>query len=88
MKLPAFENSSGKKDYMFTFAAISFFVVSAIVILSIFPEIKIGNFSLKFNDVNVPLITLYFGGCFTSYVIRRNKKDSIDPVTISYGEDK
>jgi len=67
-------NSAGKPDGMFTFAAISFFVTTFLVLLSSIKHFSIGSISVEISEINVSLITLYFGGAFTSYVVRRNSK--------------
>lgn len=77
-KLYLMRNSKGEHDGTWSFAVISFIIVTIIVICSMFNHIAIWGFSITFNEPNIGLITLYFGGAFTSYILRRNSKDKTD----------
>jgi hypothetical protein len=69
------KNSNGQPDGMFSFATVSFVVVTVVIILSMIKSFTVGSFSMQFEEPNVPLLTLYFGGAFTSYVTRRSLKE-------------
>lgn len=74
-----FKNSGGKPDAMFTLAVVSWGVTTLLVVASLFQgEVKIGNASFTLVSPDVTLILGYFGACFTSYVVRRNKKDQLE----------
>ena len=79
------KNSRGQRDGMWTFAVISFIVVTLSVVASFFQTISIGHFTLELNEPNVSLLTLYFGGAFTSYVVRRHTKDNAEAEIVKTG---
>ena len=72
------KNSSGKEDSMLTFATISFFVVSLIVVLSCVKSFMSKNISFEFTTPDNTLILGYLGATFTSYVVRRNSRDKVN----------
>lgn len=72
------KNSAGKEDAMFTLSIISFFVVSFIVVMSLFDAVTLFGVTFDFAEPNVPLLTLYLGTCFSSYVFRRTTKDKLE----------
>ncbi len=79
-KLFLMRNSKGEHDGTWTCALISFLVVTVIVIVSMFDSLTIGGSTVLFSEPNLPLITLYFGGSFTSYIVRKyQKKDTEAP---------
>jgi hypothetical protein len=71
-------NSAGNKDAMFTVSIISFVIVSAVVVASMFDSLTIFGTTIDFSEPNVPLLTLYLGTCFSSYVFRRTTKDKLE----------
>lgn len=72
------KNSGGKPDAMFTLAVASWVVSTVLLFGMVFQgEIKIGNASFTINSPDATLVLGYLGATFTSYVIRRNKKDQI-----------
>jgi hypothetical protein len=71
-------NSAGKKDAMFTVSMVSFAIVSVVVVSSMFDALTIFGTTIDFSEPNVPLLTLYLGTCFSSYVFRRTTKDKLE----------
>jgi ABC-type nickel/cobalt efflux system permease component RcnA len=84
------KNSSGEPDAMLTFAALSFAVTSLCVLLSMVESTSLGNFDLDLKSPDMMLVSTYLATCFTSYVIRRNKKDQIvaDSEVVEITEEK
>ena len=73
------KNSGGKPDAMFTLAVASWCVSTFLLLgMLIQGEVKIGdNISFTLNPPDATLVLGYLGATFTSYVIRRNKKDQL-----------
>lgn len=82
------KNSKGKPDALFTFAFIGFFVTTGCVVASVLKSVTVGNFALAFNVPDVALLSMYFGGTFTAYVMRRNTKDKLDLEELKHGVKK
>jgi len=74
-------NSGGKKDGCWTFAVVSFVITTLMVLLSVFKSFSFMGVVIELNEPNIALLTLYFGGAFTSYVVRRHTKDNVPQPT-------
>ena len=73
-----FKNSGGKPDAMFTLAVASWGVTTLLLLASVLQgEVKVGNVSFTLGAPDATLMLGYLGACFTSYVVRRNKKDQL-----------
>lgn len=72
------KNSKGHADAMLTFATISFFVTSLCVFLSMLESVSLGGAEIVLKAPSETLVLGYLGAAFTSYVLRRNKKDHLD----------
>ncbi len=70
-------NSVGKKDGMFTLTVAGFVVTTLMVILSLFDTLALGEFSVKFKDVDSALVLGYLASSLAAYTVRRNKKDTL-----------
>jgi archaellum component FlaC len=81
-------NSSGQKDAMFTLSIISFVVVTLAVLAAMFDTLTIFGTTIDFAEPNVPLLTLYLGTCFSSYVFRRTTKDKLEKETTKQDDNK
>ena len=79
MKMGWIKNSDGKQDAMLTFATVSFFSCLTAIMLPMFNGIQIPwtHFSLSVSAPSETLILGFLAATFTSYVVRRNKKDQI-----------
>lgn len=65
------KNSSGRKDAMLTFATISFFIVTFLIIMSSISEVNIGDTKITFIPLDANLASIYLGATFTAYVTRK-----------------
>jgi hypothetical protein len=74
------KNSAGKPDAMLTFATGSFLVCALGLIASLLQGsvIKLGESSFTFASPDATIYAAFLGAAFTSYVVRRNKKDQIE----------
>lgn len=64
-------NSDDQPSGSFTFAAISFVVVTILLMLSAVNSIKIGAISISFKPVDTTLALGYLAASFSTYVVRR-----------------
>jgi len=73
-------NSAGKKDAMFTFAAIAFFVTIFSIVAPMLNGFHVPwtDYVVGVEKPDVTLVTAFMAASFTSYVIRRNKKDDCE----------
>lgn len=73
------KNSAGEPCAMLTLTVCSWVVATLLIALSLFSgDVKIEPWvDLKMKAVDPTLYAAYLGATFTSYVIRRNKKDTI-----------
>jgi dolichol kinase len=65
------KNSDAQPSGSFTFATISFIVVTFLVIFSAINVIKIGAISIMFQPVDTTLALGYLAASFSTYVVRR-----------------
>ena len=74
-----FKNSAGRPDAMLTFAAISFCVCAFALLAPVLNGLQIPGTSyiIKLGVPDTTLVLAFLGATFTSYVVRRNKKDQI-----------
>lgn len=80
------KNSSGKKDAMLTFAAISFLVTTLNILLSTVGSISVGSFDISFNALDASIMSTYLGIAFSAYVGRKwtdKKYPEDDQVTMA-----
>jgi len=73
------KNSSGKQDAMLTFATASFALTSLCILLSMVESVSTaGAANVVLKAPSETLVLGYLGAAFTSYVLRRNKKDHLE----------
>lgn len=70
-----FKNSENQHDGSFTFAVISFFVVTVAVIMSCFDHMEIGPIEVHFRSVDSALALGYLTATFSTYLVRRTTKE-------------
>lgn len=80
MKMGWIKNSKGKPDAMLTFAAASFCICAFALLAPVLDGLHIPGspYSLSLGTPDTTLVLAFLGATFTSYVIRRNKKDQIE----------
>lgn len=72
------KNSYGEQDAMLTFATAAFALTSLCILLSMVESVSIvGAADIQLKAPSETLVLGYLGAAFTSYVLRRNKKDQI-----------
>lgn len=69
------KNSENEHDGSFTFAAISFFVVTTAVVMSCFDNMVLGPIEVHFRSVDSALALGYLAATFSTYIVRRTTKD-------------
>ena len=74
------KNSNGNCDAMLTFATMSFVICAFAILAPVLNgfHIPFSNYSLSFGTPDTTLVLAFLGATFTSYVVRRNKKDDIE----------
>jgi len=72
------KNSKGNEDFLLTTAFISFVVVSACIILSLFKGFIFKNLSVEIATPDNSLLTFYLTSTFGAYVARRSMADKND----------
>jgi NhaP-type Na+/H+ or K+/H+ antiporter len=74
------KNSGGKPDAMLSFALGSFIICALGLVASILQGtiIKLGDSSFTFSSPDATIYAAFLGATFTSYVMRRNKKDDLE----------
>jgi len=73
------KNSGGKPDAMFSLAVFSWVITTILLLGTVFQgKIQLGNISFTISSPDATLILGYLAATFSSYVIRRNKKDQIN----------
>jgi len=65
------KDSKGQSSASFTFALIAFIITSLSVILGIFENVAIGEFSMSFRSLDASIITAYLVPVMTLYFGRR-----------------
>lgn len=70
-------NSHGKPDSMLTFATAAFALTSLCILLSMIDSVVVPGAEIKLKAPSETLVLGYLGAAFTSYVFRRNKKDTL-----------
>lgn len=70
------KNSAGERDGTFTFATISFVVVTLCVFLGCIDQISIGHTIFKLKTPDATLALGYLAASFSTYVVRRTTKDN------------
>ena len=76
-------NSSGQRDGIFTFAVVAFIVMTCAVVFSMFESVSIMEHTFTFSEPDFSLLSVYFAGAFTSYVMRRNAKDRNESIRMA-----
>lgn len=70
------KNSAGEQDGSFTFATISFLVVTTCVLLSSIEVIHLGSVEIVTKTADATLALGYLAACFSTYIVRRTQKDT------------
>ena len=73
------KNSAGEQDGTFTFATISFIIVTFCVLLGCIDQISVGQSVLKLKTPDATLALGYLAASFSTYVVRRTTKDNVNP---------
>ncbi len=71
-------NSAGEEDGSFTFATISFVVVTFCVLLGCIDHVSLGSSTIKLKTPDATLALGYLAASFSTYVVRRTTKENID----------
>lgn len=71
-------NSNDESSGSFTFAAISFAVVTLCVLLSPVGSITLGKIIITFRPIDTTLALGYLAASFSTYVVRRTTRDSAE----------
>ena len=69
-------NSAGERDGTFTFAFISFVVVTFCVLFGCIDQVTIGHSVIKLKTPDATLALGYLAASFSTYVVRRTTKDT------------
>ncbi len=70
------KNSAGEKDGTFTFATISFIVVTFCVLLGCIDQFSFGQSQVKLKTPDATLALGYLAASFSTYVVRRTTKET------------
>jgi hypothetical protein len=74
------KNSAGKPDAMLTMAFASFWLCAFAMLAPVLDGLQIPftTYSIELGTPSSELVIAFLGATFTSYVVRRNKKDQVE----------
>jgi purine-cytosine permease-like protein len=72
------KDSSGSPSGTFSFCLVSVIVTALSIVVSLINNIKIGDFSIVFREVDTTLVLGFLSACLGSYVYRRTKSDILN----------